>query len=32
MDNDGEYFGNRNDPDSDKSPLPSINFTLGMNF
>ena len=32
VDNDGEYFGNINDPNSDKSPLPSLSFSIGMNF
>jgi hypothetical protein len=29
---DDDYFGNLNDENSDKSPLPSINFTIGLSF
>jgi hypothetical protein len=29
---DGEYIGNAEDIDSDKSPLGSINFTIGLSF
>lgn len=32
IDHAGEYIGNMNDDNSDKSPLPSMNFTLGLNF
>ena len=32
VDNAGEYLGNFHDYDSDKSPLPSYNFTIGMAF
>lgn len=28
----GDYLGNVKDENSDKSPLPSLNFTLGLNF
>lgn len=28
----GEYLGNFNDSDSDKSPLPSMNFSVGLSF
>jgi hypothetical protein len=28
----GEYLGNINDANSKKSPLPSVNFTLGLSF
>lgn len=28
----GEYLGNRDDANSDKSPLPSISFTIGLSF
>ena len=32
VDNDGYYLGNVNDSSSDKSPLPSLSFTIGMAF
>lgn len=32
VDYDGEYFGNINDSSSEKSPLPSLSFTIGMAF
>lgn len=32
VDYDGEYLGNINDPASDKSPLPSLSFSIGMAF
>jgi len=32
LNNEGEYFGNVNETNSDKSPLPSVNFTVGLNF
>lgn len=32
IDHPGVYIGNRNEEGNDKSPLPSINFTLGLNF
>ncbi len=32
VDNAGEYLGNINDRNSDKSPLPSITFSLGFSF
>ena len=28
----GEYIGNINDVNSKKSPLPSVNFTIGLSF
>jgi len=28
----GEYLGDANDPDSDKSTLPSVNFSIGLSF
>ena len=31
-DHPGVYLGNVNDIGSDKSPLPSVNFTLGLSF
>jgi len=30
--NQGEYLGNINDANSKKSPLPSVNFTVGLSF
>lgn len=32
VDNKGEYLGNWNNSSSDKSPLPSVSFSLGLNF
>ncbi len=32
IDYDGEYLGNFNDNSTDKSPLPSLSFTIGMAF
>jgi len=32
VDHDGQYIGNMNEEGDDKSPLPSMNFTLGLNF
>lgn len=32
VDYDDVYLGNANDPDSDRSPLPSVNFTVGLSF
>lgn len=28
----GDYFGNVNDSSSDRSPLPSVSFTIGLSF
>jgi len=32
VDNPGEYLGNFNDSSSDKTPLPSMSFTIGLSF
>lgn len=32
VDNKGDYLGNMNEEGSDKSPLPTSNFTIGLNF
>lgn len=32
VENPGEYMGNINDINADRSPLPSVNFTVGLSF
>ncbi len=32
VDEPGEYLGNFNDSNSDRTPLPSVNFTIGLSF
>lgn len=32
VDEDGEYLGNINNPNSNKSPLPCFNFSIGLSF